>query len=243
MDLTKFKMRTTPTHVYFWGGPFSQWFKSSFVAELPVYAPAADDKPRRLLRSGIKLRFSSCEQYMMAAKASVFGDTGKGSVLEKILGTALLFGEADTKAPGFQSGTHDVAKIKALGRQVPGLKGGKWDKEDIAFWDKVSLPVVTIGNLSKYTQSDELYQVLVDMGEREFVEGAPNDDQWGVALAWNDPKIEDPANWLGKNKLGKVHNTVSRIIFDHGRDIDPWKVLAAYNAGSAPAPTASAPAL
>jgi ribA/ribD-fused uncharacterized protein len=241
MDLSKYSMRITATHVYFWGGPFSQWHTSRFEAELPIYAPATDGKPRRLLRSGVKLRFSSCEQYMMAAKASVFGDTGKGSVLEKILGSAVLFGETDTKAPGFQSGTHDVKKIKALGREVPGLKSGKWDDDDKAFWDKVSVPAVTIGNLSKFTQSDELYQVLMDMGEREFVEGAPNDDQWGVALRWDDPKIENPANWRGKNKLGSVHNTVSRIIFEQGRDIDPWKVLSAYSVGSVPAPSTPSP--
>jgi ribA/ribD-fused uncharacterized protein len=243
MDLSKYSMRITATHVYFWGGPFSQWHTSRFEAELPIYAPSTDDKPRRLLRSGAKLRFSSCEQYMMAAKASVFGDTGKGSVLEKILGGAALFGETNTKATDYQTGTHDVKKIKALGREVPGLKGGRWDDDDKEFWDKVSVPVVTIGNLSKFTQSDELYQVLMDMGDREFVEGAPNDDQWGVALRWDDPKIENQANWRGKNKLGKVHNTVSRIIFEQGRGIDPWKVLAAHNAGSAPAPTLPAPAL
>ncbi|MCZ7861180.1 NADAR family protein [Agrobacterium salinitolerans] len=226
MDLTKYSMRTTPTHVYFWGGPFSQWFKSSFEAELPVFAPATDDKPRRLLRSGVKLRFSSCEQYMMAAKASVFGDTGKGSVLERILGSAALFGETDSKAPGFQKGTHDVKTIKDLGRQVPGLKGGKWDAEDIAFWDTVSIPIVTIGNLAKFTQSDDMYDVMVSMGEREYVEGSPKDKLWGVKLSWDDPKIENPANWRGKNKLGIVLNITSRIIFENGRDVDPWKALA-----------------
>lgn len=239
MDLSKYAMRTTPTHVYFWGGPFSQWFRSSFEAELPVFAPAAAGKPRRLLRSGVKLRFSSCEQYMMAAKASVFGDTGKGSVLEKILGSAVLFGETDPKAKGFEKGTHDVKEIKALGRQVPGLKGGKWDAEDIEFWDTVSLPIVTIGNLSKFTQSDEMYEVMISMGDREFVEGSPHDDQWGVKLRWDDPKIENPANWLGKNKLGIVLNNTSRIIFEHGREIDPWKALSSISRISEPEASAA----
>ncbi|MDW9481378.1 DUF1768 domain-containing protein [Sinorhizobium meliloti] len=239
MDLSKFAMRTTSTHVYFWGGPFSQWFKSPFVAELPVFAPAAESKPRRLLRSGIKLRFSSCEQYMMAAKASVFGDTGEGSVLEKILGSTVLFGETDPNAPAFQKGTHDVKAIKALGRQVPGLRGGKWDAEDIEFWDTVSLPIVTIGNISKFTQSDDMYDVMIAMADREFVEGSPHDAQWGVKLRWDDPKIENRANWLGKNKLGLALNTTRRIIFEHGRDIDAWKMLATSRR---PALQASAPA-
>jgi ribA/ribD-fused uncharacterized protein len=225
MDLSKYSMRTTDTHVYFWGGPFSQWHNSAFEAELPIFAPAGDGKARRLLRSGVKLIFSSCEQYMMAAKASVFGDTGKGSVLEKILGSAVLFGETDMKAKGFEKGTHDVKAIKALGRQVPGFKGGKWDADDIEFWDTVSIPIVTIGNVSKFTQSDEMYEVMVAMGDREFVEGSPFDDLWGVKIRWDDPKIENPDNWLGKNKLGYVLNRTSSIIVEHGRDIDPWKIL------------------
>jgi ribA/ribD-fused uncharacterized protein len=240
MDLSKFKMRVTDTHVYFWGGPFSQWFKSKFEAELPVFVAAADGKPRRLLRSGIKLQFTSCEQYMMAAKASVFQDTVKGSVLEKILGSTVLFGETDPKASGFQSGTHDVAEIKALGRQVPGLNGEKWDDDDKAFWDTVSTPIVVIGNLSKFTQSSDLYQVMVDMGDLEYVEGSPKDDLWGVGLAWDNPKIENPANWRGRNKLGNVLNTVSRIIFQFGRDIDPWRTLAEFNRGVEQKPSRSA---
>jgi ribA/ribD-fused uncharacterized protein len=234
-------MRTTPTHVYFWGGPFSQWHKSDFEAELPVFAPAGDGKARRLLRSGVKLRFSSCEQYMMAAKASVFGDTGKGSVLEKILGSTVLFGETDTKAKGFEKGTHDVKAIKALGRQVPGLKGGAWDDDDRAFWDTVSIPIVTIGNVCKFTQSDEMYEVMVSMVGREFVEGSPYDDQWGVKLRWDNPKIENPNNWLGKNKLGIVLNSTSRIIAEYGRDIDAWKVLSSANRRPEPQAPAFAP--
>jgi len=27
---------------------------------------------------------------------------------------------------------------------------------------------------------------------------------WGVALAWDDPKILDQANWAGTNWLGEV---------------------------------------
>lgn len=225
MDLSKFKMRVTPTHVYFWGGPFSQWHKSYFEAELPILAAANDGKPQRLVRSGRKYVFSSGEKYMMAAKASVFGDTGKGSVLEKIMGSDVLFDETDHHAPGYQQRTDDPAKVKALGRSVPGLKGGKWDDDDIALWGKVSMPIVTIGSLSKFAQTDELYDVLMSMGTREFVEGSPKDDIWGVKLAYNNPLIDDRANWKGMNKLGIVLNTTSDILVEHGRDIDPWQVL------------------
>lgn len=54
------KMSETDTHVYFVGGPFSQWAKSSFVQHLI-------DLPDLY-------RFNCCEQYMMASKAVLFDD-------------------------------------------------------------------------------------------------------------------------------------------------------------------------
>ena len=41
-------------YVLFWGGPFSQWYKSSFVID--------------------GITFNTCEQYMMYKKAVLFGD-------------------------------------------------------------------------------------------------------------------------------------------------------------------------
>ena len=55
-----YKERRTDTHVYFVGGPFSQWWSSDFIASpFPGYP---ED------------RFVSCEQYMMASKALLFHD-------------------------------------------------------------------------------------------------------------------------------------------------------------------------
>lgn len=48
-------MKITEDYVFFWGGPFSQWFKSEFTLE------------------GEK--FTSAEQYMMWKKAMLFEDT------------------------------------------------------------------------------------------------------------------------------------------------------------------------
>lgn len=46
--------RVTDTHVYFWGGCFSQWAKSNFT----------DDETKK--------HFDSCEKYMMYNKAKLF---------------------------------------------------------------------------------------------------------------------------------------------------------------------------
>lgn len=47
-------MRITNTHIYFWGGFLSQWYKCNFTDNTYV--------------------FTSAEQYMMAKKASTFND-------------------------------------------------------------------------------------------------------------------------------------------------------------------------
>jgi len=55
-----YKERRTDTHVYFVGGPFSQWYTSEFIASpFPGYEAG---------------KFSCCEQFMMASKALLFHD-------------------------------------------------------------------------------------------------------------------------------------------------------------------------
>lgn len=56
----RYKERRTETHVYFVGGPFSQWWKSKF--EKPAFSGTDIQK------------WTSCEQYMMASKALLFDD-------------------------------------------------------------------------------------------------------------------------------------------------------------------------
>lgn len=58
----RWKMSTSPTHVYFVGGPFSQWFRSPFKGKLPI----SEDAPI--------LDFNCAEQFMMACKAALFAD-------------------------------------------------------------------------------------------------------------------------------------------------------------------------
>lgn len=204
MDLSREAMRVTDTHVYFHGGPCSQWWlRSRFTAELPVMRD--DGRGDRMVRSGEPLVFSSAEKFMMAGKASMFGD---GYVLGEIM-------KID-----------DVKEIKALGRKVVGRKGGDWDKEDIAFWNRASVPVVLVGTLAKFTQDDGLHGLMEQWHGRTFVEGAPNDRIWGVGLSWKGREIEDPRNWKGENRLGNVLMRADAIIHELGRDLDPWTAAA-----------------
>lgn len=156
----QYKVRTTNTHVYFLTGPFSQWHPSEFMASL---------EPQ-----GRELRFGYAEQYMMAAKALLFGDH---EILAKIM---------DAQHP---------RDHKELGRKVRGFDPTKWNQH--------AREIVYQGNFSKFSQNSDLREYLLNTGDRHLVEGAWYDPVWGVALAWDDPQILDQANWKGTNWLGK----------------------------------------
>ena len=117
--------------------------------------------------------YNCCEQYMMAEKARVFGDA---AVLAKILASS---------SPRDQ---------KAFGRKVHGFDG------DV--WNGVCRGIVYAGNLARFGQDDEMRRTLLATGERTIIEASPVDRIWGVGLAPDDPRAQDPSHWRGTNWLG-----------------------------------------
>jgi len=129
------------------------------------------------------LEFNCSEQFMMAAKALFFDD--KESFV-KIM---------NTSSPNQQ---------KSLGRNVQGFDKDKWNA--------VCRPLVTVGNMAKFTQNDDLKQFMLDNEGKIFVEASPYDDIWGVKLGANDPRILDPSKWRGTNWLGEILTRINIII-------------------------------
>jgi ribA/ribD-fused uncharacterized protein len=163
-------IRTTDTHVYFYGGPLSQWYPARFSERLAI---SLDDT----------LVFNCAEQYMMARKAFRFGDI---PVLEAIMATA------------------NPAEQKALGRKVQGFNE--------AIWNEMAPGVVLTASLAKFSQAETLRNYLLGTGDRHIVEGSSKDRIYGVGLSWDDPRIEDEANWLGANHLGRCLMAARGII-------------------------------
>lgn len=175
-------MRCTQTHVFFWGGPFSNWFSSAFpgaaalkemfplLAAEGVSHPAEDSPLTRKLASH---RFLCGEQWMMAVKAWLFSDAVR---LDLIL----------------KSG--NPKEQKALGRDVAPFDPG--------IWDRASIAVVAAGSIARFAANPSLCSKLLATRGLALVEGSPNDRTWGVGLRWDSPAIEDPRNWRGQNKLG-----------------------------------------
>jgi ribA/ribD-fused uncharacterized protein len=139
----------------FYGGPFSQWMPCRFVIDDVAY--------------------NCAEQYMMAQKASLFGDN---KALEKIMRTT------------------DPSLQKATGRKVVGF--------DRAVWDAVSRDVVARASLAKFTSSAALYRALMSTRGQLLVEASASDCIWGIGLAEYDADAFDRNKWRGTNWLGQV---------------------------------------
>lgn len=118
--------------------------------------------------------YTSMEQFMMYKKALLFGDN---ETAQKILCT------------------NDVAKIKALGREVRNFNSSIWDKNKEI--------IVCAGLEGKFKQNDELRLKLKNTGETLIAECAVKDKIWGIGLSMTDPRRFNTDNWSGLNLLGK----------------------------------------
>lgn len=146
-----------------------------------------------LVPSEQRMQFSHAEQAMMAAKASVFGDD---ETLAAIMAAA---------TPKEQ---------KELGRQVRNF--------DTVTWSTVAYRIVCIMNFKKFSANPDLKARLLGTERRHLVEGAWYDRIWGVGLSWDDPAINDEANWQGSNWLGEALMAVRTELADNNPDQDAW---------------------
>jgi ribA/ribD-fused uncharacterized protein len=118
-------------------------------------------------------RYPTAEHFMMAEKAALFGDQA-------------------TRALVLQAPNPGAAK--ALGRQVRGF--------DESTWVQHRFSIVTRANQAKFSQNEELGLYLKQTGSRVLVEASPVDKIWGIGLAQDDEKVNNPNLWRGLNLLG-----------------------------------------
>ncbi len=117
--------------------------------------------------------FSSMEQYMMYKKAMCFDD-------EKVAREILE--------------TKDVAKIKALGRQVSNYND--------SIWNGMRQIIIYEGLIAKFIQNEILKEQLKSTGDAILAECAVQDKIWGIGLSMKDSNRLDIDKWKGQNLLG-----------------------------------------
>ncbi|MDR2012476.1 MAG: NADAR family protein [Rhodanobacter sp.] len=118
-------------------------------------------------------RYATAEHFMMAEKAALFGDEATRSEV--------------LKAP-------NPGAAKILGRKVRGF--------DEATWVKHRFSIVVKANEAKFTQNLDLRQFLRQTTSRILVEASPVDRIWGIGLAADNEKANNPNLWRGLNLLG-----------------------------------------
>ncbi|WTK93644.1 NADAR family protein [Streptomyces sp. NBC_01508] len=120
-----------------------------------------------------RVEYATAEHWMMAAKARLFDDA-----------------EAERKALAASG----PALAKKAGRLVRGF--------DEAVWERERSGIVVEGGVHKFRQNDQLRDYLLRTGDRVLVEASPMDRIWGIGLAADDERAQDPARWRGLNLLG-----------------------------------------
>jgi ribA/ribD-fused uncharacterized protein len=158
----------------FYHGPLSNWYYSPFTVD--------------------GIHYNCGEQWMMAAKARVFGDM---DTLAKILA-------CDGPWNGTQENFNQYPRAqKSLGREVKNFNP--------VVWDDVCRPMVLVGLMEKFRQNPRYLGLLADTIGTTLVEASPIDPIWGVGLYQTDPNIWAEDLWQGKNYLGCVL-TQARIL-------------------------------
>lgn len=148
---------------FFYKSKLSQWHMVNFVVDGVTY--------------------NCAEQYMMAQKALLFGDT---EMYKKIM---------ESNSPKFH---------QDCGREVKGFVQSVWDEN--------ARKIVFKGNLARFTQNEDQKKHLLSTGTTTLVETSPIDRVWGIGLGKDDPRARSRSTWRGKNWLGQVLTMVREEI-------------------------------
>lgn len=149
---------------FFWKSRLSQWQKASFV------------------HGG--MGFTHAEQFMMHAKALLFGDR---AAAERILASI------------------SPAEQQEIGRAICGF--------DESVWVQFREGIVFTGNLARFRQNADQRELLFATRGTTLVEASPHDRIWGIGLSADDPRAHDRSQWLGLNLLGETLTRVREVLW------------------------------
>jgi hypothetical protein len=119
--------------------------------------------------------FATAEHYMMWGKAMLFDDERSA---ERILAA------------------EHPEQAKDLGRGIADFDERRWVEHRYR--------IVVEGNLGKFARNPGERTFLLGTGDRVLVEASPVDAIWGIGLAADDPRAQDPSTWRGQNLLGRA---------------------------------------
>ena len=195
--------------VYFW----REWAPDGFLCQwyLAPFRNVEDPEDQQH-------EFNCCEQWMMykidlLISTPVHPDPNKNTKRTKTAtdpaASEPVSEERRTLAAAILA-EPSPAKQKYLCRN-PGVRFTRWQEKQ---WDKIKLEVVTQGNYYKFSQNPELKKLLMQTGDRELIEAAPNDKTWGIGFEASDAKKHVHRKDWGRNLLGVALMTVRARLRD-----------------------------
>ena len=156
-----------------------------------------------------ELTFISNEQFMMYSKAKNFKDEETATKILELNQNPIARDFIDGKITREQIVNNKdwadewnklMMSVKKLGRGVQNY--------DDAIWTNKREKIVLFGARLKFTQNEDLKQILLNTGNTLMCEAAKFDKIWGCGLSEYDAKKTPPEQWPGLNLLGKVLDTV-----------------------------------
>ncbi len=155
------------TFTFFWKHRLSQWQHAPFTI------------------GGVT--FNCAEQYMMYAKALLFGD--------REAAVCILAAETPREQ-------------QAIGREVL--------RFDEKVWVMFREGIVYAGNYARFSQNADQRELLFSTRGTTLVEASPYDKVWGIGLSADDPRAKDRSQWLGLNLLGEILTRVREaLLWEH----------------------------
>ncbi len=130
--------------------------------------------------------YHSNEQFMMLGKAELFDKDAIGHIME--FDYFPPNGEPDAKWD------QQMKDIKGFGRKIKNFNEKVWDAN--------CREIVEKGIYAKFSQNPLMKQTLLDTGDAILAEAASYDKIWGIGMGSEDPRVQDPTQWLGTNFLG-----------------------------------------
>ena len=132
------------------------------------------------------LKYSSLIHFTNSQKAILFDDHSSHKMIMK---------------------TNDISEIIRIGQHIK-----HFDREK---WDKVSYKFTYEGNIYKFSQNEELFELILSFPLNTiFINCDKNDPKYGNGLSIKDPNSMNPYEWKGENLLGfqitKVRDTLAK---------------------------------
>ncbi|CAN0396177.1 unnamed protein product, partial [Scytosiphon promiscuus] len=130
-----------------------------------------------------EISYICVEQYIMAEKARLFGDSHS---LTLIMNTA------------------NPSAHKNFGRRVKNFHEPTWEFE--------RQNICLTGCFAKFSQNPVLREYLLNTGDRTLAEASPFDKIWGIGLRANHRFATQPHRWPGLNLLGYTLMSTRRLL-------------------------------